>query len=297
MSGGNAESLPVVGGVEGQVIGILSDFDTGSATLKPPHTRWLDTNVVPIIRGGGSMTVEGWASPLGSDATNTALSRQRASAVVAYVRREAGRTFEFLEATGTGEDRARDQHVREGSNPGFYRAALVTAWPLRHPPPVPPPTPRPVVLASRIIFRQWADIQTEPIQSTRPGIPGEDDPWVQAANYWIGRLYAWASGQLDDPPGRERRNARRTQQINQAYRVNTIEIRQTTQFRRDVLGGRIEATETDVDYRWGPPNPNVIVNTREIIDGVDVRRLERTRSRQVARAVADQSSFFNPSLL
>lgn len=297
MSGGNAESLPVAGGVEDQVIGILSDFDTGSAALQPPHTRWLDTNVIPIIRGGGSLTVEGWASPLGSDATNTALSRQRAAAVVAYVRREAERTFEFLESTGTGEDRARDQHVREGSNPGFFRAALVSAWPRRNPPPVPPPTPRPVVLANRIVFRQWADIQTDPRQSSRPDMPGEDDAWVQAANYWIGRLYAWASGQLDDPPGRERREARRTQQVNQAYRVNTIEIRQTITFQRDALGGRMEVTDTDVDYRWGPPNPNVNISTREVISGVDVRRRERTQTRQVPRTLADQSSFFNPSLL
>ena len=72
----------------------LSNFDTGVATLKPQHQSWLREHAVHFLTAGGSLRIIGLASPSGDPGFNMALSRRRAEAVLAFLRREAARDFQ-----------------------------------------------------------------------------------------------------------------------------------------------------------------------------------------------------------
>lgn len=293
MPGGHAETLRVEGGVPGQVTGVLSDFNTGGHNLLPPHTQWLDHHVVPIIDSGGSLSVQGWASPMGSEEDNLALSRRRAASVVAHVRGGTTREFRYLSETGTGEEFARAMGVPDGANPAFFRAVLVTAWPRPTPPPItrlraPAPVPVP-----RTVFRRWREVDVPQLQT---------DDVVEAANYWIGQAVSRLEGRQDDPPGQEQRHRRRQQLLSPALRVNRMEIRQTVRFQTGPTGNMQEVV-TEVTYHYGPPAPQVHVTTRRTVDlsgilGMGSRPPQiRTNDRSVPRAQADRSSFYNPMLI
>jgi len=50
--------------------GMLYDFVTGQSELLLFHRRWLTSNVVPILQKGGSVSIIGSASRLGSEVNN-----------------------------------------------------------------------------------------------------------------------------------------------------------------------------------------------------------------------------------
>lgn len=300
MPGGDTQTLNLRGGISGQVAGILSDFPTGGYRLQPNHRVWLDMHIVSILRRGGSLSVQGWASPLGSEEANQTLSRQRANAVVAYLRQQVQGQFRHLSVTGTGESFARETGAREGSNAAFYRGALVSAWPRPNPPPVPdPPRPAPV-MTPRIVFRSWREVDVPPASSSDPLRPGEDDPFVQFGNWAIGQIASHAQGRQDDPPGREMTRARRQRSVNRTHRVTRIEVSEVTTFQSSLVRGMMRDTVSEVTYHWGPSTPQVEVTVTSRITGSGAgaaSRAPRTRTRRIPRAQAEASSFFNPDLL
>jgi hypothetical protein len=283
-----AETLPHRGGAEGQVVGLLTGFATGSHRLEASHMSWLDAHVVPLIRDGGSMTVEGWASPLGSEESNRQLAERRAREVVRYVRERAGRDFLSVQAVGAGEIPAREYgHLGERSNEAFYRAAVVSAWPSRTPPPLNRPAAQ---LVQRVVSRRFVSAD----------VPAAvQDDVAEFISFLVDQLYTRLTGRSDDPEGRERRDSRRFQLTNAQHRVNRIDIHSTVTF-RNVATGLMTDTVTDVSYHWGPPAANVTVNEETTVDAIRIgmrRQPDTHRVRTVPRAEANRSSFYNPVLL
>jgi outer membrane protein OmpA-like peptidoglycan-associated protein len=120
----------------------LFGFRTDSAALHPKHCSWLDSQVVPLLAGGGSVTILGLASRSGSAAHNLALSKRRASAVLAYLRRKVRKHFSVRDFLAKGESLAELQGKKDGTENIWDRAVQVTAW-RRPTPPQPKSTRRP----------------------------------------------------------------------------------------------------------------------------------------------------------
>jgi outer membrane protein OmpA-like peptidoglycan-associated protein len=128
------------GVIEGRLIGFAID----SAALHPKHCAWLDKHVVPVLAGGGSIWITGFASRSGSAAHNRVLSKRRVSAVLAYLQRNVrrhvsyriGSDYSVIDAAGIGERGAELSGQKDGTEDSFYRAVYVSAW---HRPTPPPP--------------------------------------------------------------------------------------------------------------------------------------------------------------
>src|SRR5262245_17312306 len=154
----------------GTVRARLSGFRIDSAELLSRHRSWLDNHVVPVLAGGGGLTVFGFASRSGSDAHNDALSGRRAEGVLEYLRSKVVGPVPFRVSTvvGVGEHWARADGQRDGTEDPFYRAVMVSAWHRPTPPPPPPPKPVPAKVIRRVKSRKWRKFQ-----SRMPGEPGE----------------------------------------------------------------------------------------------------------------------------
>jgi hypothetical protein len=132
------ESKP--GMIDGRLIG----FAINSAVLHLKHCSWLDKHVVPILAGGGSVSLLGLTSRSGSAAYNLALSKRRASAVLAYLRRSVrrhvtykmGSGYEVKQAAAGGEGMAEFEGQKDGTEDPYWRQVWVLAWPSPTPPPL-----------------------------------------------------------------------------------------------------------------------------------------------------------------
>jgi len=121
--------------------GRLSNFDTGSAVLKLEHTTFLEANVVPILRAGGSLRLIGLASRLGNSDHNKMLSRYRLDGAIAFLRAAAPGGFLVARDEPDGEQAARWAGVADDhDNNEAWRSIIFSAW-RRHDPPPPPPPP------------------------------------------------------------------------------------------------------------------------------------------------------------
>jgi outer membrane protein OmpA-like peptidoglycan-associated protein len=116
----------------------LTHFAIGSAVLRPDHQRFLEQEVAPRLRKGGSVTLVGLASRSGSAATNQALSSRRMEAVLQRLRQLAGSRFRVNLATGAGEVAAASAGMRDGSEDASGRAVLLLWWQDAAPPPPDP---------------------------------------------------------------------------------------------------------------------------------------------------------------
>jgi hypothetical protein len=128
----------------GHIQARLMRFGIDSAALHPKHCSWLDGHVVPVLAAGGSIVVSASASRSGSAAHNMALSKRRASAVLAYLRRKVRRHVSYrvqlVEALGEGP--AERLGYKDGTEDSYFRAVSVVAWPRPTPPPPPRSKPR-----------------------------------------------------------------------------------------------------------------------------------------------------------
>src|SRR5687768_17023852 len=101
---GMAGSVTVLSAKPGGMLTVrLSGFDIGSSVPPPEHLSYLENRVAPILRGGGSSQLTGLTSRTGSWDFNQALSRRRAEAITAALRRMAGEAFKVAFSLGLGE--------------------------------------------------------------------------------------------------------------------------------------------------------------------------------------------------
>ena len=124
----------------------LFGFRIDSAALRSIHCSWLDKHVLPVLAGGGSVGISGMTSRTGSAAHNLALSKRRANAVLAYLRRKVRRhvSYRVNWLDGTGEESAKFLGQKDGTEDPLQRAVVVAAWHRPTPPPPPaahPPSP------------------------------------------------------------------------------------------------------------------------------------------------------------
>lgn len=147
----------------------LTHFVVGGHLLRADHLKFLQNEVGPRLRSGGSVTLVGLASRTGSAATNKALSERRTNSVLQRLRIEGGAAFKVNNASGSGEEAARLAGQRDGTEDPGWRAVMLIWWKNPDPPPVaPPPEPPPMV-------QRWgAKSVTMPESSASANEPGHN---------------------------------------------------------------------------------------------------------------------------
>lgn len=105
----------------------LVNFPTGVRYPQQQHKDWMRRNVVSALRRPETeLFLEGVASRLGSSGRNLTLSRNRALAVLAFLREETGRSaLDFRPVQAYGEHRSAIAGVRDGDDDAYYRAVVL----------------------------------------------------------------------------------------------------------------------------------------------------------------------------
>jgi hypothetical protein len=140
---------------------LLYNFDIDGHSLKREHTRFLDTQVIPILVGGGHAAVTGMCSRSGSTAHNLRLSEERAKQVMNHIGHwtNIARVYKSaptFAAQGVGEATAAIAGVKDGSEEEIWRAVYMIVSPKAIITPVPPPKqlPAPQPQTPKVLWRQ-----------------------------------------------------------------------------------------------------------------------------------------------
>src|SRR5262245_41560671 len=108
------------------ICGRIYNFPTCGVGLELGLRQFLrtKTNIVPILRAGGSLRLTGLASRQGDPQRNLNFSRQRADAVLAFLRAEAGSGFRVESNVAQGEQAAALAGVRDGNDDEQWRSVI-----------------------------------------------------------------------------------------------------------------------------------------------------------------------------
>ena len=98
----------------------LQYFDVSQANLKEEHKNWLRRNVVPLLKGNGSISIVGLSSRSGKAAFNKALSMKRANAVRSFLEECLLSCFPFDLVDGLGESLAEEMGQEDGVEDGQF---------------------------------------------------------------------------------------------------------------------------------------------------------------------------------
>ncbi|AQQ06412.1 hypothetical protein B0E33_24830 [Roseibium algicola] len=112
----------------------LQYFDVSQANLKEDHKNWLRRNVVPLLKGNGSISIVGLSSRSGKAAFNKALSMKRANAVKTFLEECLLSCFPFDLVDGLGESLAEEMGQEDGVEDGQFRAVMIYVHSLPTPP-------------------------------------------------------------------------------------------------------------------------------------------------------------------
>ncbi|CAM5621107.1 hypothetical protein MAUB1S_10581 [Mycolicibacterium aubagnense] len=228
----------------------LSGFGVGSAALTPEHQRVLRDRVVPVIAAGGSITVAGHASRSGSDTRNSALSLQRANAVVQHIKKEVRSqvrptAFDVKSVTGNGEQAAATAGVRDGTEDPHYRAVTLAVWAK----PVPPKIPTVVRTAPKLVSRT--------VKLTKSKIDTTGSSGAGADRFSGEDGAAWASliAQVFFDDFNTIKNVE-TDSFPSDYVIT--EIRQDYSYEHDRRElASFSSERVVVSFKWGPSTPSV----------------------------------------
>ena len=137
----------------------LFNFEVGKFAIKPEHSNWLMSVVVPKLRDGGSLTIIGLASRTGSDDFNMQLSQNRLRAVIDLLRQQVPKDFKVALEVAKGERAAMYAGEMDGVENESWRGVIISVWNKPNPPPPPPPPPpqpRPQSdPVERKFFKRW----------------------------------------------------------------------------------------------------------------------------------------------
>lgn len=114
---------------------LLYNFNVDDDTVKPEHTTFLKTTVVPLLEGGsGHIWMQGSASRSGTDQYNMELSRRRVKNV-AIVLKSFGIGDGQMQLNAVGEEFAKGHILEDEAD----RAVALVVIPVAHDEPPPPP--------------------------------------------------------------------------------------------------------------------------------------------------------------
>ena len=137
----------------------LFNFEVGKFAIKPEHSNWLISVVVPKLRDGGSLTIIGLASRTGSDDFNMQLSQNRLRAAIDLLRQQVPNNFKVALEVAKGERAAMYAGETDGVENESWRGVIISVWNKPNPPPPPPPPPpqpRPQLdPVERKFFKRW----------------------------------------------------------------------------------------------------------------------------------------------
>jgi len=244
----------------------LCNFVKGSSTLLHSHILWLEANVAPIVRSQQNSWVNlyGYASKQGTPESNQILSTNRCQSVRNYVNTFANQVnFKIELAKGEseslGDEDDRDDHV------GYWRSVEIFVYELQPPPRIRVPQPMPIVNVRRITHRSFFKIRTKNSGSSPDPDSSSDD---------FSDLVKDTQERLLDPEGAkagdENIPARRIASFPSSFRVNRV-IFNVNEEHRVISFGIISTINTNIEYQWGSPMPNIeiLTTTKRSGSGVD----------------------------
>lgn len=107
----------------------LIDFDTGSAELEDQHRKWL-METMRIVKTNAQIcvVVTGFASKLGNQEKNRALSCKRIMSVISFMQREDSRVLANAEMFWSGEDESEGSEFKDDPTTAVWRAVEVFVY-------------------------------------------------------------------------------------------------------------------------------------------------------------------------
>jgi hypothetical protein len=215
----------------------LFNFDVAKASLKREHRDWLISEVVPILKKGGIVSVVGLASPSYTEKFNLKLSRQRRDEIIAFLRRSSSVSFRVIFAVGAGEFAARFSGLADNVEDDRWRGVQISVYLAAAPPPPPPPLPTSDTKVQRAIF---AKFKTE-IRIKDAGATAEDGPAAPAL----------ADGATDFIVHHYIDIDRKYGQVPANYKLSLIAVYRDSSGSINVgsIGG-VDMTSCLVDYNW-----------------------------------------------
>ncbi|WP_298467553.1 OmpA family protein [uncultured Erythrobacter sp.] len=227
---------------------ILTDFATNSARLNGDHCDWLDGHAARELRRPNPswIYVRGLASRLGPPDVNLALSNRRAHSVLSYLITNPLADVGRLTGIDARGEEWSDGDERDDS--ARWRAAEViisrNRMPVRH------VTTSPPEMVDRITRRSWVmDPRVSGLGAASAGADGRGEQWNR-----VGRTVA---RHLNPDIGEQPQQTRR---MNQSHRVNKIVVYRSSESQTVALATTVSMDTYHVDYHWGPPTPQVILN-------------------------------------
>jgi hypothetical protein len=115
----------------------IYNFDIGGDEPKREHRVFLIQAAVPVLQGGGSVSIVGLASRRGSTASNQALSERRASRTLQILRDAVPKKFAVNKVIGVGEMKAQREGYRDNTEDPRFRSVILFVTPDPTPPLVP----------------------------------------------------------------------------------------------------------------------------------------------------------------
>ncbi len=227
---------------------ILTDFATNSARLNDDHRAWLDGHAARELQRPNPswIYVRGLASRLGPPDVNIALSNRRAHSVLSRLAENPVADLSRLTGIDARGEEWSDGDERDDS--ARWRAAevIISRNRLPNPRPITPPAQT----VDRITRRSWL---MDPRVSGLGAASGSAD---RRAEEW-NRVSRTAARHINPDIGEQPQQRRR---INQNHRVNKIAVYRSSASETVALLTTASLDTYHVDYQWGPPTPQVILN-------------------------------------
>jgi len=281
-----------------RTFGRIYNFDISGAVVKEEHRQWLDRNVVPFLKDGGSVALEGFASATGSVMDDKFLSEDRLKNVEDYLRRQAPGPWKVSSRTADGMKEALKE-THQWKEDEFWRAVNILTWSRPTPPVHPVEPPKEVTRVSRITERKF-----EQLSSTR-GRSNSAPTKLDTLPALLDALKKGGKVLISDDEDGEDTTKRIRNQVPVDFEVATINIEETFE---TILGLNDEEStfrSRVVSYGWGRPQPQVFVAThlswRSRMAGFSnggrgsiIAQGDKSSSQFVSRADARESPFFTP---
>lgn len=214
----------------------LFNFEVGNHELKREHEDWLRSNVVGLLKRGGSIWIAGLASRTDTDASNMVLSRKRADALILFLRKESPNNFTITVDFAFGERAARFSGSPDGAEDEDWRAVVLSVWNRRDPPPVP------VLPAPTREVRSFVKFLAE--QKLRGGTAG--DPST------TGLLNDTATAMADDLFGGSNGFSEEVKRrVPANYKVTEILTLRDTSGSVELGVAGVQISSCNVSYKWG----------------------------------------------
>jgi hypothetical protein len=267
--------------------GRIYNFNIDDGALKPEHRTWLNTHVVPMLEGGGAISLYGATSRTASNAHNRTLSESRVSAVLSHLNGMVQGNFATRRVVAEGEMRAMARGQPDETEDEWDRAVIILVTRQPTPPPM-PTTPQPRVdrrpRVLRCVHREFSKISHEHDE------PGSADTGGQAV---VNILMDILQRRISDPNLNEIDRARRFGDMPHDWAVNRVNVIKSVRQQHHARG-TVTIERIEMNYEWGRPVIHVMLHVATMVFISGTPMTPRHKVESFPRRQANCSPYLNP---